>query len=231
MINPVLAQLEDLLAMACEEDRTNLQTVIGAGFGNSPKLLCDHFNYLHGGFAGQLWNRRSWKQLVTDVADHIQIDWNGLLRGRSWDDLPASDIEDAVVVTVLGQILRNLSKEDQERIARELGAATDDPDIIFELLAGGLMLITKLSGFQIYLLTTTTLGAITAGLGIALPFGIYTALTATIGVILGPIGFVALAISALLTLSEANYSKLLPGVIYVSYLRHKIEERSLRSGD
>jgi len=224
MINPELAALEQLLAMASEEDRRNLQEVIKAEFGSSPKLLCDHFNFLHGGFAGQLWNRSSWKQLVTDVADHIKIDWSPLLRGRHWDDLPAAEIEDAVVVTVVGKIVQNLSNEDRKRLARELGTAFDDPDIIPELLAGGGMLFARLSGIQIYLLATTALGAITAGLGITLPFAIYAAMTTTIGVILGPIGWTALAISALFSLSQANYAKLLPGVIYVSYIRHKLDQ-------
>ncbi|MDM7954577.1 MAG: hypothetical protein QUV07_15360 [Cyanobium sp. CZS 25K] len=225
-MNPELAQLEQLLEMATEEDRTNLQSLIGADFGNSPRLLSDHFNFLHGGIAGQIWNRKSWKKLVTDVADHIQIDWNALLRQKNWDVIGAAEIEDAVIMTTLGRLLKSMPDEEREKLAAELATAAEEPNIGPQLVAGGVMLLGHLSGFQIYLLATTALGALTASMGIVLPFVIYSTMTTTIGIILGPIGWAALAASTLFSLSQANYSKLLPGVIYVSFIRHKLDQSS-----
>jgi len=45
---------------------------------------------------GQLFDGRDYKQLVTDVADRIGIDWTRLLDGRQWEHLSAADIESAV---------------------------------------------------------------------------------------------------------------------------------------
>ena len=50
------------------------------------------------------------KQLVTDVADHVYIDWPALLRERHWDDLPLSEIEAAVALTTIRKgVLTNIS--------------------------------------------------------------------------------------------------------------------------
>jgi len=100
-----------------------------------------------------------------------------------------------------------------------------DPNLVGELLSGGAVVLARLSGFQIYLLATTAVGALTAALGITLPFAIYTTLTTGLGVVLGPIGWVAIAISALFRLSQPNWSKLIPAIVYVSYIRHKLHSQ------
>lgn len=43
MMNLSLTSLTDLLQLASAEDRANLQKIIGPTFGDSPKLLADHF--------------------------------------------------------------------------------------------------------------------------------------------------------------------------------------------
>jgi TolB-like protein/Tfp pilus assembly protein PilF/uncharacterized protein YaaW (UPF0174 family) len=223
-----LPELRALLDRASAEDRANLQRVVGAGFGDSPELLCDHIQFLRAGVIGQFLDNRDYKQLVTDVADHVQIDWPALLRGRQWSDLFAADIEDAVVVTALQKILRELPDEDRRRLAEELGKEAQDPNIIGELLSGGAVVLARLSSFQIYLLATTAVGALTAALGITLPFAIYTAFTTGLHVVVGPIGWAAIGISVLFRLNQPNWSKLVPAVVYISYIRHKLDSGQYR---
>src|SRR5437016_7697768 len=223
-----LPELRALLDRASAEDRANLQRVVGAGFGDSPELLCDHIQFLRAGVIGQFLDNRDYKQLVTDVADHVQIDWPALLRGRQWSDLFAADIEDAVVVTALQKILRELPDEDRRRLAEELGKEAQDPNIIGELLSGGAVVLARLSSFQIYLLATTAVGALTAALGITLPFAIYSAFTTGLHVVLGPIGWAAIGISVLFRLNQPNWSKLVPAVVYISYIRHKLDSGQYR---
>ncbi|HEX9273998.1 MAG TPA: hypothetical protein VGA01_17485 [Candidatus Binatia bacterium] len=180
---------------------------------------------MRAGFTGQFLDNRSYKQLVTDVADHIQIDWLALLRGRQWDALSAAEIEDSIVVTIVYKVIRELPTGDRRRLAEELGKEAQDPNLAGELLAGGAIVAAQLSGFQIYLLATTTVGAMSAALGITLPFTIYTAMTSGISVVIGPIGWVAVGVAVLLHLSQPNWSKLIPGIVYVSYIRHKLESQ------
>jgi len=217
-----LSELRALLDRASADDRANFQNLIGAGFGDTPELLCDHIQFLRAGVLGQFLDNRDYKQLVTDVADQIHIDWSALLRGRHWSDLSAADIEDAVVVTVVQGILRDLPDAERRRLAEELGEEAHDPNLIGELLSGGAIVLGRLSGFQIYLLATTAVGALTAVLGITLPFAIYTAITTGIGFALGPIGWAAVAIAGLIRINQPNWSKLVPAIVYISYIRHKL---------
>jgi uncharacterized protein YaaW (UPF0174 family) len=137
--------------------------------------------------------------------------------------LSAAEIEDAIVVKTLQKLLAQLPDEDRRLLAEELGKEAQDPNIVGELLSGGAIVLARLSGFQIYVLTTTAVGALTSALGITLPFVIYTAVTRGLSIILGPIGWIFLGVSVLLNLSQTNWSRLVPGIVYVSYIRHKLE--------
>jgi len=225
MTNTNLSELRILLDRASAEDRANIQRIIGAGFGDSPELLCDHIQYLRAGAIGQVFDKRDYKQLVTDVADIIQIDWATLTHGRDWSELSSAEIEDAIVITVLQKILSELSDDDRKRLAEELGKEAHDPNLVGELLSGGVLLLARLSGFKIYLLATTAVGALTAGLGITLPFAIYTTLTTGIGIVIGPIGWVAIVISVLYQINQPNWSRLIPAIVYISYIRHKLDSQ------
>lgn len=52
----------------------------------------------------------------------------------------------------------------------------------------------QFSGFAVYLLASSTVGAITSALGITLSFGFYTAMSSVISVAIGPIGWAIAAI-------------------------------------
>ncbi len=85
------------------------------------------------------------------------------------------------------------------------------------------MTLAQLSGFQIYVLATTVVGALTSALGITLPFIIYTTLTRALGFVIGPIGWIFLGATVLFQLNRPNWSRIVPGIIYVSYIRHKLD--------
>jgi len=223
MKNANLTDLRMLLERASPEDRANLSKIINSQFGDSPQHLCNHLHYCRAGFIGQHFDRRDYKQLVTDIADHVGVDWPGLLKDRSWDKVAAPEIEDAVMLKVFQKVFEQLSDEDRRNLAEELGRAGQSPNIIGEILTGGALVLGKLTGFQIYLLATTTVGALTSALGITLPFVIYTALTRSISMILGPIGWAFLGVSVILHLNQPNWSRLVLAVIYISYIRHKLD--------
>jgi len=46
---------------------------------------------------GQMFDRRDYKQLVTDVADRVGINWGSLTKIKPWSQLPASEIEAAIL--------------------------------------------------------------------------------------------------------------------------------------
>ena len=223
MTNDNLWELKQLLERASHEDRTNLERLIKAPFGNSPEKLCDHLQFLLHGFFGQLIYKDDYRKFVTRAADHVQIDWSAILRGRQWHELPPAEIEDAIVVATFQRTFNQLPEEDRRRLAEQLGQQTDDPQFVAQLLSGGALLAANLSGIQIYLMATTAVGAVSGALGVTLPFAIYTALTKGISIIIGPIGWAFLGLTVLLRLNQADWEQLIPGIIYISYIRHKLE--------
>ena len=220
-----LKELHHFLKKVPRNDRKNLQKIIDAAFGTSRKSLCDQFIYLREGAVGQTFSQRSYKQLVTDVADHVRIDWKALLKktGKKWKKLKSSEIEDAIVLKVFSEVFYKLPEDKQRELLTQVNGIAQGKDFTGELITASSLTLAKLSGFQVYLLATTTLGAMTGMLGITLPFVVYTTLTSSIAIALSPVGWIALGAWTILRLDEPDWSKLTAGVIYISYLRRKLE--------
>lgn len=135
----------------------------------------------------------------------------------------ANDIYNTAVVKVFSEFFHKLPEEKQRELLDKVNGATQGKDFSAELVTASSLTLAKLSGFQVYLLATTTLGALTGVLGITLPFAVYTTLTSAIAVAISPIGWVALGAWTALRLNETDWTKLTAGVIYISYLRRKLE--------
>jgi uncharacterized protein YaaW (UPF0174 family) len=215
-----MKEFHAIVSSATEEQRQNLAEMINSGFGSSPETLCNHIRYLRGGSVGQIFHTSSWKQVVTDVADQIGINWPDTLNGRIWDDLSAQEIENAVVVRQFQNMLEQVSPEQRQQILLDLRRESDDPHFAGLLLGGGAMLAAKMSGFGVYLLASTVLGSLTGALGITLPFVVYMGVSQTLAFILGPVGWVAFAGGCLVALNQPNWNRLGLAVLYISTLRH-----------
>jgi uncharacterized protein YaaW (UPF0174 family) len=214
-----MQEFHAIVSSATEEQRQNLAEIINSGFGSSPEILCNHIRYLRGGSIGQIFHTASWKQVVTDVADQIGINWPDTLNERTWDDLSAQAIENAVVVTQFQNMLEQVSPEQRQQILLGLRRESDDPHFA-GLILGGAMLAAKMSGFGVYLLASTVLGSLTGALGITLPFVVYMGVSQTLALILGPVGWVAFAGGCLVSLNQPNWNRLGLAVLYISMLRH-----------
>ncbi len=182
-----LSDLIYLLRRTSHEDRANFAKILDSEGSDSPEHLADRFHEFRAGVIGQFFVSRDYKQIVTDVANHLKIDWPSLLRERRWDQVSTTEIEDAVVLKAFQRLYDDLSEQDRRKLAEELGKAANDPSLVGHIVAGGAMALSSLTGFQIYLVATTTVGALTSALGITLPFVLYTGLTRAIGLALGPI--------------------------------------------
>lgn len=216
-----MQEFRKIVSTATDEQRKNLAKLTDSKFGNSPDILCDHIRYLRSGSIGQFFHNASWKQVVTDVADQVGINWSELLNGRTWNDLSTQEIENAVVLKQFQTLLERLSPEQRQRILVDLQRESDDPNLEAFLLGGGAMLAAKMSGFGVYLLASTVLGGLTGALGITLPFAIYMGVSQAIAVILGPVGWLALAGGVLFSINQPNWSRLGLAVLYISTIRHQ----------
>lgn len=129
------------------------------------------------------------------VAQTLSIeckDWEAVSRDwlirqirRSWDDIFRKKLEnlnEEEVKSILKQADKNLKKR-----AQKMGISL----IPTAGVIGG-----NLSGFSIYLATTTGLGAISSAIGVTFPWAVYQGATTFLGVLLGPIGWGLAGITA-----------------------------------
>ena len=106
----------------------------------------------------------------TWLVRQIRRKWSEALR-KSLENLNQDELQ-----AIYKQADENLKKRAQQMGISFIPAAS--------VVAG------ELSGFGIYLATTTGLGAISSAIGVTLPWVVYQGATTVLGVILGPIGWV-----------------------------------------
>ncbi|MEO0868928.1 MAG: hypothetical protein AAFY17_10860 [Cyanobacteria bacterium J06642_11] len=215
-----LSEFRKIVQGATREQRHNLEKLIGSSFGSDPDTLCNHIRYLRAGSIGQLFWDKSWKQVVTDVADNIDIDWLILLKGRRWKQLKTHEIETAVVTKIFQDMLDQLTPERREQMIMEMKRNNNDPRVEDIFLTGGAMAAARASGFGVYLMASTALGGLTSTLGITLPFAAYMGMSQVIALAIGPVGWAALFGGLAFKLNQPNWKRLTLAVIYVSTIRN-----------
>ena len=87
-----------------------------------------------------------------------------------------------------------LSISEKEKISLELEKAGLDKNQISSLSGITALGAAQLSGFGVYLLASSTVGAITSVLGITLPFAFYTGMYSVISFVIGPVGFLVMGV-------------------------------------
>jgi len=92
-----------------------------------------------------------YKQVLTNIADQLQIDWEGLLRERTWKDLHSAEIEDAIVVTLFQNVCTRLSKEKLQQLGEELKSGGMAPDTAADIISGGTFILRRLNESQLQL--------------------------------------------------------------------------------
>lgn len=87
-----------------------------------------------------------------------------------------------------------LSQDEKDKILDALDKAGLNKNQITSLSGIGALGAAQLSGFGIYVLASSTVGAITSLLGITLPFALYTGMSSAISFIIGPVGFLVMGV-------------------------------------
>jgi hypothetical protein len=87
-----------------------------------------------------------------------------------------------------GEIDPDVRDEIRQKAEQELADRAKQMGLSFVPGAG--VLLGELSGFGIYLATTTGLGALSTAIGVTFPWAVYQGATTALGVALGPVGWV-----------------------------------------
>lgn len=104
------------------------------------------------------------------------------------------DKEQYILKNIFSQELDSLSEEEKIKLNKQLEAAAKEGGLSKSQISSITSLTTiglaQASGFGVYLLASSTVGAISGLVGVSLPFAFYTAMSSVINIAIGPVGFI-----------------------------------------
>lgn len=157
--------------------------------------------------------RLPYGQVVRKLAKKIRVDHNSRAN--------IAHIEKAIIAKVWSNAVENLNPEERQKLQTKVHevAAQHGRNYAPELAGVTALTAAQLSGFGVYLLGSTLLGAMNGALGLGLSFSAFTGLSSAIATAIGPIGWGFLGLSLVFKLMSPNYKKVLPVVIIVALHR------------
>ena len=138
------------------------------------------------------------------------------------------EIERSILTTVLVKALEEMS--DEERRSFLSGTGKSNLSFTGGVSAMAVQGLLKAGGFTSYVLMLKVVnGIVVHAIGRGLPLVVNAALTRGLGVVLGPIGWIATGLWTAISLGDPAYKITIPSVVYVAWLRakqHSIECRN-----
>ncbi|VBG63426.1 ubiquinol-cytochrome C chaperone family protein [Burkholderia cepacia] len=151
-------------------------------------------------------------ELARDVASHLKVPYS--------KTGPVANVEMAILQKLFTDALDRMSDEERRKTLEELNIgdlAGMGPGAVAVALAAG-----RLAGFATYKIAVIVANAIAkAILGRGLTFAGGAALTRTMGVMLGPVGWVLTGIWTLADLASPAYRITVPCLVQIAYMRQK----------
>ena len=151
-----------------------------------------------------------YREVLTDVAKKLGAPKLG-------DSSTDAQIEQNVVIAMLDKatpeqrmaLIAELSAQ-QAKLAQGLGVATSG------------VILANLSGFGLYVAASSALGALTSAIGVTLPFAVYTGMSSTLAVLMGPVAWTFLLAGGVVLIGGVDFKKTLPGVLWVTMVRARL---------
>jgi uncharacterized protein YaaW (UPF0174 family) len=173
--------------------------------------FANYARYLAGNFYGVLAVGPAYQEVVGDVAKKLNVNFNS--------KSPVVRIERAILEKILSDAVDKMSEKELKDILGELG---ENKDFAAGKPASAAVIIGifRAGGFKSYQLAVIVANAVVkAILGHGLPFVINTALTKTLAILTGPIGWVITAIWGAIDLAGPAFRVTVPSIVYVATLR------------
>ncbi|HLP90917.1 MAG TPA: hypothetical protein VK184_20325 [Nostocaceae cyanobacterium] len=210
-------ELANLLRIASDEEKQALANILDASQPTVETIIYAFWEKSQSPFTYILDNKPSYKKIVQEAASKLNIEY------RKYESV--REIEIKIAQKYLETIWEKMTPEQRQEMEQQLKETASEFDKSGALLQSGsiftALTAAQLSGFGIYLLASTTLGAITGAIGITLPFVVYTTMSSAIAVIIGPVGWIGAGLFAIWQLTGPNYQKIIPAILYVCALRAK----------
>lgn len=176
--------------------------------------LEDHLSFVGSSFLSYMvGNGKSYREIVMDMAQKLNVEY------QAQDS--TTEIEQSIIRKVWNDTVARMAPgQRQELLAQtEALAAKYGIGLGKEFAGFATLTVAQMSGFGVYLLGSTLLGAINGALGLGLGFGAFTGLSSLISTVIGPVGWAALGLFTVLKLGRPNYKKLLPAILLIATAR------------
>jgi uncharacterized protein YaaW (UPF0174 family) len=154
-----------------------------------------------------------YKEVLTDVCDKMKVNYN--------KDSSVEKIENNLLMKILTDAIENMTPEELKELAESTGVKNTS-GITPEAMVGIFQAVFRAGGFKSYQLTLIIVNAVMKALiGRGLSFAGNAALTRTMAVLTGPIGWVITGLWTAIDIAGPAYRVTIPAVIQVSVLRQK----------
>lgn len=154
-----------------------------------------------------------YREVATDVCDKLKVNYN---KASSIEM-----IENNLLMKILSDALDNMSQKELNELAESIGMKQRSL-ITPEALMGTFQAVFRAGGFKSYQLTLIVVnGVMKALLGRGLSFAGNAALTRTMSILTGPIGWAVTGIWTAVDIAGPAYRVTIPAVIQIAVLRQK----------
>ena len=154
-----------------------------------------------------------YSEVLTDVCDKMKVNYN--------KNSSVEKIENNLLMKILTDALENMSSEELKELAEATGVKNTS-GITAEAMVGVFQAVFRAGGFKSYQLTLIIVNAIMKALiGRGLSFASNAALTRTMAILTGPIGWVITGLWTAIDIAGPAYRVTIPAVIQVAVLRQK----------
>jgi len=214
-----MLNIEILLKSVSSEEREGLQKILDSK-SNEPKDIIEDFWYNCQSIFGYTFGSEPpYNEILLKVCKKLKIT-------ESQNQID-EEIEILIAQKVMKTVWEKMTPEQRNKLDKKLRETSEKYDkggaLASSVSVFGALTAAQLSGFGVYLLASTTLGAITGAIGLTLPFAVYTSMSSAIAIVIGPVGWIGAGLFAIWKLTGPNYKKLIPAIIYISALRAKEE--------
>jgi uncharacterized protein YaaW (UPF0174 family) len=154
----------------------------------------------------------TYDEVVKDVASHLKVPFD------KSDDILV--VEDGILRKILRDSFEKMSPEEKAAVLKELNVS--DLSMLGPAASAALIAAGRMSGFATYKLSLIVANAVSkALLGRGLPLVVNATVSRTIGVLLGPIGWVVTGVWTLADMASPAYRVTVPCVIQIAYMRQR----------
>ena len=155
----------------------------------------------------------NYKEVLTDVCDKMKVNYN--------KNSSVEQIEANLLMKILTDALEKMSPEELKDLAEATGVKNTN-GITAETMVGVFQTVFRLGGFKSYQLTLIVVNAVLKALiGRGLTLAGNAALTRTMAILMGPIGWAITGLWTAIDIAGAAYRVTIPAVIQVAALRQK----------